>query len=53
VGQGSKLFRSGMEHEATLYYMKISIRKQKIEKQNLTKLLTQQPATKYGITEVV
>jgi len=55
VGQDSKLFRSGMEqHEDELYYIKISIRKQKIETPAYrTKLLTQQPATKYGITEVV
>ena len=42
------------QHEFELYYIKISIRKQKIETPAYrTKLLIQQPATKYGITEVV
>jgi hypothetical protein len=55
AGQDSKPFRLGMEqHETELYYIKISIRKQKTETQAYrTKLLIQQPATKYGITEVV
>jgi hypothetical protein len=47
------LFRSGMEqHEFELYYIRKSIHKQKAETPAYrTKLLTQQPVTKYGITE--
>jgi len=42
------------QHEDELYYIKMSTRKQKIETPaHRTKLLTQQPATKYGITEVI
>jgi hypothetical protein len=55
VVHGSKLFRSGMEqHEVELYYIKIRIRKQKTGTPAYRiKLLTKQPPTKYGITEVV
>lgn len=54
VGQDSKPFRLGMEQqEFELNYIKISIRKQKMETPAYSLKYLQQPATKYGITEVV